>query len=746
MMLDGFRVVELEGSFGAACTRFLASLGAVVIKVADTPDGVGRLPELCETADALVESVGAGLSARGFSYDVLAARSPRLIHASITAFGSYGPYANYRGSELVASAMGGVLRTVGYPDRPPVKEALDACVFHACGAAAAAIMLAHYERGASGRGQHVDVSVHEVAASRNTNGVLLWQFDRRKVERSGYALRYGRATVRCIWPLADGYAFHSLMSGRFGAPANEALSRWMDDCGCDDNPLRDVDFGTYDRSTLPAETRAVWEEAIERFFRARTKAEISGEGRRRGINATVVQEPADVIADPHLAARGFWSEVQVSGGEPVRLPRYFVQAEESEGGGSSVERALTAVHADAPPLAGVKVLDLSWALVGSISTKGLADHGAHVIKVESASRPCLTRTDLQVAVSTRESFDDKPWFAHLNTSKQSLRLNLKHPRAREVLEPLIEWADVVVENFSPGTLKKLGLDYEALRKRRPDLIMVSGSTYGQTGPLSQEWGVDGTGAALSGRIALTGWPDRPPVTPGAVPFGDVVLPQFMVAATAAALADRRRTGRGRHIDAAMYEVGVQQMAGALEAAQLGRAPRRMGNRSDDVLVQGVYRTRGGDRFIAISVLSESDWSRLTAFMGGSWPDAAALRAADDGELDALDRRIEAFAVEHEDGALMRALQARGIAAGVVQDAEDLLERDPQLRARPAFKALEHPALGHFDHQTSPYHFSRTRAQISTAPMLGEHTEIACTEVLQIGRDAFEELKVAGVFY
>ena len=126
--------------------------------------------------------------------------------------------------------------------------------------------------------------------------------------------------------------------------------------------------------------------------------------------------------------------------------------------------------------------------------------------------------------------------------------------------------------------------------------MLSGSVYGQTGPLAREWGVDGTGAALSGRLHLTGWPDRPPVTPSAVPYGDVVLPPYMAAAAAAALDHRRRTGEGVHIDASMYEVCVQQMAGAILEAQLEGPPQRMGNAQRDVAFQGVFPTRGEDRW------------------------------------------------------------------------------------------------------------------------------------------------------
>jgi benzylsuccinate CoA-transferase BbsF subunit len=127
-------------------------------------------------------------------------------------------------------------------------------------------------------------------------------------------------------------------------------------------------------------------------------------------------------------------------------------------------------------------------------------------------------------------------------------------------------------------------------------------------------------------------------------------------------------------------------------------------------------------------------------MGGAWPDAQSLGRADAATLDSLDARMAAFTAKHDDFELMGALQARGVAAGVVQDAEDLLERDPQLRGRPAFLAVEHPVLGRFDHQTSPYHLSRTPASLGPAPLLGQHTEMVCREVLQLSAETFAELE------
>jgi crotonobetainyl-CoA:carnitine CoA-transferase CaiB-like acyl-CoA transferase len=636
----------------------------------------------------------------------------QTIHVSVTPFGSGGPRANWRGGELVASAMGGVLRLTGEPGEKPVKEAGDACTFHADMVAAAGALAAHFARGTHGEGQHVDVSIQQVAMSRNVNGVLVWQFDRRKLDRAGGCIAYGRAKVRVIWGLADGWCFHALMTGRLGAPANKALSDWMDEAGFD-NPMRGVDWLAYNRSTLPGETRAEWEAAMASFFASRTKDEIATDGRRRGINACVVNEPADVLADAHLAARGFFET-------PSGLPERFAVIREGN------KTAAPAVHSgERPgPLSGVKVLDFAWALVGSITTKTLGDLGAEIVKIETRNRPDLARLDVQVSASSAQSLDDKPWFAHLNTSKRSLSLNLKEPAAREVLDPLIEWADVVVENFSPGTMAKLGLDYDSLAARNPGIVMVSGSVYGQTGPLAQEWGVDGTGGALSGRTFLTGYPDGPPVIPGAVAYGDVIVPFVMAANVAAALQHRRETGRGCHIDASMYEICVQQMREFVALAERGERPQRLGNADPAVLFQDVFPAAGDDRWVAISLFSEEDRDKLHAITG---PDVAAWTA------------------QRQDGAIAEQLQAAGIAAGALQDCEDLLEHDPQIACRNALVQLEHAVLGEFGHVNTPLRFSTDRFEPIRAPSMGEHCEVIAQDICGLGQDTIDRLRDEGVF-
>lgn len=704
--LYGHRIAAVGGMAGRPLARFLVSLGAELVG-----------PDAAASASFLIDDLGLErLADSGFDLDAVRAANPGLIHISVSPFGSGGPRSRWLGNELIASAMGGTLRLTGEPDRPPVKEALDACTFHADMVGAAGAMAAHHARGLGGTGQHVDVSIQQVAFSRNVNGVLVWQFDRRKLHRVGGALNYGRATVRCIWQLADGWCFHTLMTGRLGAPANQALSDWIDDVGLP-NPMRGTDWLAYNRSTLDPAVRATWETAIAAFFKTRTKADLRTEGRRRGTNACAVADPADVLADPHLIARDFWQEE-----DGRQRPKRFAAF---RAGPAGTPPAQPAEPRRSGPLAGVRVLDFSWALVGSITTKTLGDLGAEVIKVESRTRPCLSRLDVQVSASRAGNFDDKPWFAHLNSSKRSLALDMKKPAARRVLDPLIEWADVVVENFSPGTMDKLGLGYEALAARNPGIVMVSGSVYGQTGPLAREWGVDGTGGALSGRTYLTGWPDRDPVIPGAVPYGDVIVPYVMAASVAAALDERRRTGRGAHIDASMYEICVQQMSDAVAAAQSGSPPQRMGNADPAVFRQDVYPAQGDDRWVAISLADEAQWQRFVTLAGG--------------------KDIAAWTRDQPEQALVERLQAEGIAAGMVQDIEDLMEHDPEIAGRGALVTLDHPHLGPFGHVATPILFSNDRLEPFRAPGIGEHAVAIARDVAGLDPVEIDTLVEEGLF-
>jgi crotonobetainyl-CoA:carnitine CoA-transferase CaiB-like acyl-CoA transferase len=283
------------------------------------------------------------------------------------------------------------------------------------------------------------------------------------------------------------------------------------------------------------------------------------------------------------------------------------------------------------------------------------------------------------------------------------------------------------------------LDYETLRARRPDIVMVSGSVFGQTGPLSREWGVDGTGAALAGRIALTGWPDRTPVTPSAVPYGDVLLPPMMAGAAIAAMIRKRATGEGCHIDASMYEACVQQMAPAILAAAKGSEPQRMGNDDASALLQGVWPASEG-RFMAIRIADEAMLLRLEKVVGGEFRPDVTTRGRSE-----FDAHLVFWLSTRDPWEAMRELQAAGVAAGVVQTAADIVDRDAQLRSRGFLTMLDNPVLGAFEHQASPIHISERPGTMRTAPALGEHTDQICAAIAGLSAGRIAELRALGVF-
>lgn len=401
-----------------------------------------------------------------------------------------------------------------------------------------------------------------------------------------------------------------------------------------------------------------------------------------------------------------------------------------------------------PALKGIKVLDFGWALVGSLTGKHLADNGAKVIRVESASRIDLSRTNRMVKVSTGNNPDDKPWYTYLNTSKLSLALNLKHPLAKGIIEKLIRWADVINENFTPGTLTKLGIDYNYAKTIKPDIIMLSSSAYGQTGPMAFEWGVDGTGLAMSGYLDQTGWPDRGPVGANA-PYGDVVLPYINALAIISALDYKSRTGKGQYIDTSMVEVCIQSNTPILLDYQANNhLNKRKGNRIDFASPHGVFPCKGEDRWCAIAVFNENEWQAFCHVIGDpAWAKDskfANLKYRKENE-DELENLISQWTFLYTDYEVMYKMQEAGVPAGVVQTMADIVDNDPQLKEREFLVPIKNPVLGVFGHPTPPYKLLKTKARVRYAPSMGEHTEYVSINILGLSDEEFAELVGQNVF-
>ena len=398
-------------------------------------------------------------------------------------------------------------------------------------------------------------------------------------------------------------------------------------------------------------------------------------------------------------------------------------------------------------LTGLKVADFTWSVAGPLTVKFLADHGAVVIHVESSARPELLRV-LPPFRDRRPGINRSAYNACLNNNKYGLSLDMNHPRAKEVLQRLIHWADVVTENFSPGVMAKWGLSYEDLARIKPDMIMFSTSQMGQTGPRAKIAAYGTQLVSLAGFTHLTGWPDRDPTGPYG-PYTDTTIPHVGVAAIMTALIRRRRTGKGAHIDISQFETALNFISPILlEYAINHRVAARKGNRCSYSVPHGVYRCRGEDRWCAIAIFSDDEWGRLCQVMGrpelATVPRFASFQQRRENE-DEIDRLISEWTAERPAEEVMRMLQEVGIAAGVAQTGKDLLENDPQLAHRHFFRKLEHREIGRHHYEAPPFRLSKTPCELTTAgPCMGEHNEYVCKEMLGFSDKEYSDLMADGV--
>ena len=371
-LLNGFRALDLTDEKGFACGKILAALGVETIKVEKpggdpargvppflhnkpdpekslfwlafntnkrsitldltTGEGRGLFLKLVATSDFILESFTPGyMETLGLGYDALRQINPRIIMTSITPFGQKGPYSRYKGSELIISAMSGIMATNGDPDRPPLREGPDSIYFESCAAATAGTIIAHFHREHTGEGQQVDVSLQEVPAKRMATNIVPWEFDRRLTTRNGTSRSFGVHSTHWIWPCKDGYVFWQFLGGKFSAAGNRALSQWIDDDG-QDNPLRKItDWEEFDMAAVTREELVVQQAAIARFFMNHTKKEIAEEGLRRRINATVVSTVADIMENIQLKARNCWVKLNDPDNTGIlAYPRHFFVCSETE--------------------------------------------------------------------------------------------------------------------------------------------------------------------------------------------------------------------------------------------------------------------------------------------------------------------------------------------------------------------------------------------------------------------------------
>ncbi|MFQ5827013.1 MAG: CaiB/BaiF CoA transferase family protein, partial [Dehalococcoidia bacterium] len=742
----------------------------------ETPAGRETFLKLVRRSDFVIESFCPGYMDRlGLGYESLSQINPGIIMVSISPFGQTGPRRHHKIADIVAMAMGGQMYVAGDPDRPPVRISAAQAYLHAGAHAAVGALIALHHRHASGQGQQVDVSIQQAVVRILGPELVSWEFNRYLARRSGPRGWRGRIVIREVWPCKDGEITFRVVSQGFQR-LTPLLVQWMSEEGMA-SIVQEVDWAGVDLDTLSEEEYRPWEEEIGRFFLAHTKAELFEEALKRRIPIMLSSTPQDVWQSEQLRSRDFWVEVEHPElgrtisypGAPFRFStmswriarRAPLIGEHNEEvlseldsvefpgpvGSTPVARVVPGCPASGNALEGIRVIDFSRVITGPLITKYLADFGAEVIKIESRTSLDATRTSIHRKDVARgpNSFGG---FIHVNTSKHSMNLNMKSPQGGEVARRLVARADVVVENFAPGVMSRWGLDYESLRKIKPDIIMLSTSVVGQTGPYSRHPGYGWNLSGLAGFNHFTGWPDREGVAPS-LAHTDYLAPWFGVVAVLCALDHRRRTGQGQYIDLSQFEASLSFLSPVLLDYMVnGRLQTRCGNRCPCAAPHGAYPCRGEDRWCVVAVFTQEEWQAFRRAIGDpQWsrePRFATLKARKQNE-DELDALVSAWTVGCSDEHVMDQMQAVGVAAGIVQSTQDLLDRDPQVKHRGCFPRLEHPVMGWCHHYSWPARLLRTPAQVRPAPLFGEYTEYACTQILGMSQDRFLKLQAEGVF-
>jgi benzylsuccinate CoA-transferase BbsF subunit len=387
-----------------------------------------------------------------------------------------------------------------------------------------------------------------------------------------------------------------------------------------------------------------------------------------------------------------------------------------------------------PILQNIRILDFSWVLAGPYATRLLADFGAEVIKVQ----PLLPEAG--------DKFS-RGYYNTWNRNKLGITLNLNKPEGVALAKRLVAISDAVVENFTPRVMAYWGLDYESLKKIKPDIIMLSLSTMGNTGRWRDYTGFGPTVQAFSGITYLTSFPGKPPLGLG-TSYADHIAGLLACLALLSALEYRRRTGEGQYIDVSQVEAMASLLGDAvLDYVVNGREVEPVGNSSPEAAPHGVYRCKEYDRWCAIAVFTEGEWQGFKRALGNPpWAEDKRL-ATFSGRLKnkaKLDRLVEDWAREHTAEEVMALLQRQGVAAGVVQTASDLA-KDPQLRERDFFIELDHPELGKTISDGVPIKLSNTPARYTRAsPVLGQDNDYVYGELLGMKQNEMAKLAEQGI--
>ncbi len=693
MPLGDLRVLEIGDALAASvCGRLFAELGAEVLRVDlggsesnDTIEAIHarlvtdalkrtvaaeRVPHHAPIADLIILGGSPGdLERQGWTPEALRAMAPTAVVATITPFGWVGPRRDDPATDLTLFHTSGMARllmgAVADPEaEPPVRAAGEQSHFIAGVAASTAVMAALVRRAQTGHGATIDVSIHEALATmaaRELASPTLGIVPSSRVRRGDVL----GASV--VLPASD---------GAISVSPREVhqWSAWVEVMGSPEW-TRDPRFATNaDRLENAGELIRLMSE----WTRARTRSQIYAATQTGHVPCFPVNDPGEALQDEHLGARGTFVPLPGHPGvmrpaPPFGLPHNLPREEPPPSEFSPAQEWPTPSGDPDLPLAGIRVLDFSWVIAGPTSTQYLASFGAEVVKVESPSRPDPGR---------RTALHDV-----LGRSKLNLGLDLKAPGAREVVLTLARESDIVIENFARGVMDRLGIGEEDLRRVNPEIVYVSASGVGRTGPRADAVAYGTLVQCFVGFAGLNGYPGSTPSTGFA--WSDPLCGMFLAFGSMLSLYTRHRgTARVESIDHSMAEALLWTMPGTLYEVQQGwETPTLLGNRSRDFVPHNAYATEGDDQWLAIAVTTDAQWRSICARVPGL-AGLADLTLAERVERRAeIDAAIASWARSLDARTAARELLDLGVSAGATMTTQTMFE-DEHLWARQFYAPVQ----------------------------------------------------------
>ena len=832
-MLAGLRVIEFADELAEYTGLLLAGLGAEVIKIEppqgnatrgigpfldDIPDpekslffwnynrgkrsvvldigtvaGRDKVMQLLASADVLLDSTCGDVNAAlGLDRAALNARFPRLVTARITPFGDDGPWAGFRGSDLIHLALGGVMKNCGYDpdpnlnyDLPPIAPQMWHA-YHICGEQmAVGIIAALIHRMHTQEGQDVSCAVHEAVAKNPELDVMSWVMQRTPLWR----LTCRHATAKpnhspAISHTKDGRWY---IGWGVGARDQANLIPFLEKYNAQADlqppePDANLKARNVPGSAAGNEKSAHILEVVQRFIRSFRYEDMPWpEAQARGLLWAPLRKPHENALDEHWLIRQSFQDVEHPElGKSFRYPtsKWLSSATSWQVGrrapllGEDTDAVLAAIPAAAPsvparvraggvknsahgkpfPLQGVRILDFSWFLASAGGTRFLAGLGAESLKVEwkenpdtrlAAMAPVGGRQAREKATAPLQGVTDADMggqFNNKNAGKRGVSLNIRDPRGLDIAKRLIKISDIVAEGFSPGVLDRLGLGYNVQKEIKSDIIYIQQAGMGAHGKYGRLRTVGPVAAAFSGTADMSGLPEPAMPVGWGYSYLDWMGAYGYALALMGALYHRDRTGEGQWIDASQCESGIFLTGvSVLDWSANDRVWQRFGNRSPykRAAPHGAYRCAGTDRWIAIACFTDDDFSRLAHEAGQpGWitDKRFATLASRLAHQDLLEQAIIAWTATQDDYELMHRLQAAGIAAGACQDAQDRCDRDPQLAHLRWLTEVTGTKIGTWPVNELPMKLSSTPAHAGGtinrgAPNYGEHNDYMLGELL-----------------